>query len=170
MGLSSTHGMQHPDGPMVSCDNTTCLTGKTLRSTRTLHGAMQLQYSWPQGKRVGVKSRRRAKGRGVGLQMIGTSVVVRGPPLVHCCSFCHSAPTCYWHCHSGLMIVSINGKGMMETGCARIPKTRIETCIPGGEAARNKNITSVDGQTRNMAKSAINQQYCRRTSILASST
>jgi hypothetical protein len=103
--------------PMVPYENTICLTGKTLPSTRTLHGAMQLQYSWPQGKRVGVKSRRRAKGRGVGLQMIGTSVVVRGPPLVHCCSFCHSAPTCYWHCHSGLMIVTINGKGMETTGC-----------------------------------------------------
>lgn len=35
-----------------------------------------------------------ATGKGKGghsgaLQMIGTSVVVRGPPLVHCCSFCH---------------------------------------------------------------------------------
>ena len=57
------------------------------------------------------------KGKGGVLQMIGTSVVVRGPPLVHCCSFCHSAPTCYWHCHSGLMIVTINGKGMETTGC-----------------------------------------------------
>jgi hypothetical protein len=71
--------------PMVPCDNTACSTGKTLPSTRTLHGAMQLQYSWPQGKRVGVKSRRRAKVKAAALQMIGTSVVVRGPPLVHCC-------------------------------------------------------------------------------------
>ena len=62
-----------------------CLTGKTLPTPGTLHGAMQLQYSWPQGKRVGVKRRRRAKVKAACLQMIGTSVVVRGPPLVHCC-------------------------------------------------------------------------------------
>lgn len=43
----------------------------------------RLQHSWPQGKRVGVKSRlalRFVKGKSVGsLQVIGTSVVVRGP-------------------------------------------------------------------------------------------
>lgn len=43
----------------------------------------RLQHSWPQGKRVGVKSRLAfcaSKGKSVGsLQVIGTSVVVRGP-------------------------------------------------------------------------------------------